>query len=110
MYKKKKFRAQGVLRLFKSRDFVGFHVSCAEDEGAGMVAGERGGLVVGIDGESLGVPRLALPLPVLAELVRLTRTRSSLSRDGDGELRCDAISSFDRRTSSRFRILTRTKS
>lgn len=56
----------------------------------------------------VSVVRIALTLVELPELTELnlrTRSRSNLSREGVGEFRWDAKSSFLRSASRRFRML-----
>lgn len=53
----------------------------------------------------VSVVRIALTLVELPELNLRTRSRSNLSREGVGEFRWDAKSSFLRSASRRFRIL-----
>jgi hypothetical protein len=57
----------------------------------------------GVGGESDA--RTALTLPELPEDNLRTRSRSAFSREGVGEFRADAKSSFLRRASRRLRIL-----
>ena len=73
-------------------------------EGLGLVGVVKG--VDGLDGESFATPpRTAPALPELPELNRLSPV---FSRDGVGEFRCEAKSSFLRSASRRLRILTMT--